>query len=116
MSDKVFQKAVINSEKEPEFQNKKEQLRSKVLEMTDLKNEHNKKYEELSELDRPTVVSWAQYCAYQWIKYIVPVVPQLPTDFSANVVVLRCPTCGSSFFLGKVTALGVLCCFALLFI
>ena len=92
MSDKVFQKAVINSEKEPEFQNKKEQLRSKVLEMTDLKNEHNKKYEELSELDRPTVVSWAQYCAYQWIKYIVPVVPQLPTDFSANVVVLHiCP-------------------------
>ena len=25
------------------------------------------------------------------------------------------PTRGSSFFLGKVTALGVLCCFALLF-
>ena len=25
-------------------------------------------------------------------------------------------TCGSSFFLGKVTALGVLCCFALLFV
>ena len=24
-----------------------------------------------------------------------------------------CPTRGSSFFLGKVTALGVLCCFAL---
>ena len=26
------------------------------------------------------------------------------------------PTRGSSFFLGKVTALGVLCCFALLFV
>ena len=26
------------------------------------------------------------------------------------------PTGGSSFFLGKVTALGVLCCFALLFV
>ena len=27
-----------------------------------------------------------------------------------------CPTRGSSFFFGKVTALGVLCCFALLFV
>ena len=31
-------------------------------------------------------------------------------------VVGSSPTRGSSFFLGKVTALGVLCCFALLFV
>ena len=29
------------------------------------------------------------------------------------LLALLCPTRGSSFFLGKVTALGVLCCFAL---
>ena len=30
--------------------------------------------------------------------------------------ICTCPTRGSSFLLGKVTSLGVLCCFALLFV
>ena len=36
--------------------------------------------------------------------------------FRVKCVVGLSPTRGSSFLLGKVTALGVLCCFALLFV
>ena len=49
IADTNFQKAVINAEKESDFEEKKAQLRSKVLEVIDLKNDHDKKYEELSE-------------------------------------------------------------------
>lgn len=52
LSDVILQAAVLNCEKEPSFEDKKTQLRSKVLKMVDLKNEHKKKYEELSELNR----------------------------------------------------------------
>ena len=40
-----------------------------------------------------------------------------PIGLMKNMYIMgSSPTRGSSFFLGKVTALGVLCCFALLFV
>ena len=49
MSDQVMQSAVINCNKEPAFEEKKTKLRLKILEMIDLSNDHNKRFEELSE-------------------------------------------------------------------
>ena len=50
MSDQVLQSAVLNCDKESAFEERKTRLRSKALKMVDLKNDHNKSYEELSEL------------------------------------------------------------------
>ena len=49
LSDQILQMAVTNCDKEPAFEERKARLREKVLELTDLKNDHNKGYEELSE-------------------------------------------------------------------
>lgn len=51
LSDVILQVAVINCDKETAFEERKTQLRLKLLQMVDQKNEYNKKYEELSELD-----------------------------------------------------------------
>lgn len=48
LSDEILQTAVINCDKEPTFEEKKAQLREKILNLTDLKNDHSKKFEELS--------------------------------------------------------------------
>ena len=48
LSDQILQTAVINCDKEPAFEEKKTRLRLKVLELNDLKNDHSKRFEELS--------------------------------------------------------------------
>ena len=48
LSDQMLQTAVINCDKEPAFEEKKTRLRLKVLELNDLKNDHSKRFEELS--------------------------------------------------------------------
>jgi hypothetical protein len=50
MSDQILQNAVLNCDKEATFEERKTQLRSKALQMVDLKNDHNKRFEELKEL------------------------------------------------------------------
>ena len=49
MSDQILQTAVTNCDKEPAFEEKKAKLREKVLQLTDLKNDHSRRFEELSE-------------------------------------------------------------------
>ena len=49
MSDQILQTAVTNCDKEPAFEEKKAKLREKVLHLTDLKNDHSRRFGELSE-------------------------------------------------------------------